>query len=220
MRKLKRILKMPRIILEIGCGDARAALQIAAGNPDIGVVATDLYDWDCQLGECSHYRKVAMQWRQRQLCVQQAMPENLVLLRAGADVIGCFPDGLLDSILLINPEPRVAEAFLASMVASSWIDKLKPGDSQILVLPYSRALGVMAHGGFEFDHSEDCSKGIGFLVSGPLKFRRGENLQWGLDLRRASAYSKNSTLDNVYVYGNRYQEKPESFWSRWLRRIF
>ena len=43
--KLINILRMPQVLLEIGCGDAGAAVQIALKNPGIGVVATDLYDW-------------------------------------------------------------------------------------------------------------------------------------------------------------------------------
>ena len=43
--KLNSILTMPQVLMEVGCGNAEAARQIALRNPNIGVVATDLYDW-------------------------------------------------------------------------------------------------------------------------------------------------------------------------------
>ncbi|MEE4112914.1 MAG: hypothetical protein V2I40_08885, partial [Desulfobacteraceae bacterium] len=45
IRKLNSLLRMPQVLLEIGCGDGEAARQIALKNPGIGVIATDLYDW-------------------------------------------------------------------------------------------------------------------------------------------------------------------------------
>lgn len=220
IRKLKRILRMPRLILEIGCGDGEAAMQIALKNPDIGVIATDKYEWTSVIGDCSHYRKTAMQWREKRLKAQQIAPANLALLRAQADILAFFPDKYLDSIFLLNPEPKVAEDFLKLIHETSLLNKVKPGPAQIIILPYSRAMGGIACGGFEFDHSEDLSKGTGFLMSGPLKFRQGERIQWGLNLSRLSAYSKNSTQNNLYIYGNQFRQTPESFWQTWIKKIF
>ncbi len=219
VQKLERILKMPRLILEIGCGDGEGACQIALQNPDVGVIATDKYELTSVIGDWSHYRRTALDWREKRLAAQHFAPDNMALLRAEADILDFFPDNFLDSIFLLNPEPRVAEAFLKTIQQTSWINKVKPGPTQILVLPYSRAMGAIACGGFEFDHSEDA-KGVAFLVSGPLRFRREECVHWGLNLSRLSAYSKNSTQNNLYVYGNAFRHAPESFWQSWIRKIF
>ncbi len=220
LQKLERILKMPRLILEIGCGDGEAACQIALRNPDVGVIATDKYELTSAIGDCSHYRRTALDWKEKRLEVQQFAPENMALLRAEADILCFFPDNFLDSVFLLNPEPKVAEAFLKTIHQTSWLDKVKPGPTQILILPYSRAMGAMACGGFEFDHSEDAAKGISFLMSGPFRFRQGESVHWGLNLGRLSAYSKNSAQNSLYVYGNEFRHPPESFWRTWIRKIF
>ena len=220
IRRLERVLTMPTLILEIGAGDGGAAWQIATRNPGMGVIATDIYDWDCEFGDCSRYRKTALMWREKRLDTQRATPSNMVLLRARAEILGFFPDRFLDSVLLINPEPKVVEAFLVLADKASWLDKIKPGVAQILVLPYSRSMGISAYGGFEFDHTNDWSRGLGFLMSGPLKFRRGERLHWGLDLCRLSGYTRNSTQTDIYIYGNKYEEVPVNFWQTWIKRIF
>ena len=200
--RLGQLLSMNQVVLEIGCGSGEVAFEIALKNPDTGVIATDQYDWTIA-APSSQYGKVALAWHDRKLPAQQNMPPNLVLLRAEAEVLLYLPDQVIDSILLINPEPAVGKAFLNYLHQNHLHHKIKPGASQIIILPYSRELGVMTCGGYEFDHSEDWSKGLGFLMESPFTFRKSPNVHWGVDLRQSSPYSKRSTQCDVYVYGNR-----------------
>jgi hypothetical protein len=200
--KLYRLLDMPRIILEIGCGNCDIARQIALKNPALGVIATDQYAWDAAATESSHYQQMAQKWRATRLLDQQSVPPNLVILKAEAQILSFLPDLSLESILLVNPEPIVAQAFLAFIASPTVYAKLKPGNKQIVVAPFSREMGMVACGGFEFDHSEDWSMGLGFMMSSEFQFKRANKIQWGVDLRSGSPYSKNSTQSNVYLYGN------------------
>ncbi|MFO8085194.1 MAG: hypothetical protein R6U27_12850 [Desulfobacterales bacterium] len=217
--KLKATFEMDHIIFEIGCGSGEAAWEIAKKNPHTGVIAIDKYDWTVPIKEGSHYQKTALAWRKKCLKVQQHTPENLVVLRAGFEIIRYFPDHSIDSILMLNPEPKVCEAFLKAIDENRWLQKLKPGSEQILVVPFSREMGITACGGFECDYSENRPGNLDFLFAGPFQFRRGEKTHWGLDLSRASAYSRNSTRNDVYIYGNQYQLTPLSAWHNMLKKI-
>jgi hypothetical protein len=218
--KLKKIIGMADIIFEIGCGSGEVAYEIALRNPHVGVIATDKYDWAVPVQTGSHYQKVAIAWREKQLNIQQCHPDNLVVLRAEADILRFFPDHCIDSVLMLNPEPRVCEAFLKFISENSWYQKIKPGPNQILVVPFSREMGVNACGGFECVYTEERPGELGFLKAGHFQFRRGEKHHWGLDLTRASAYSRNSALNDVYVYGNQFQAEPLSPWDKMIRKIF
>ncbi|MDZ7581570.1 MAG: hypothetical protein U5R30_13405 [Deltaproteobacteria bacterium] len=200
--KLHRMLAMPNVLLEIGCGSCEAAYEIALKNPDWGVIATDKYFWGLSSAGCSHYETVANEWRAKRLRVQQTVPANLVVLRAEAELLHFIPDQSITSVLLINPEPLVGQAFLDLLAEPPAFAKIKSGDRQIVVLPYSREMGLMASGGCEFDHSADWSMGLGFIMASRFKFKKADRLQWGVDLRELSPYSKNSTQTNVYLYGN------------------
>lgn len=203
--KLNELLQMPRILLEIGCGNAETARQIALNNPDTGVIGTDLYDWSPQQTHGSGYGQVARAWRARQLPAQMDAPANLVVLRAEADLLHCLPVRAVDTILLINPEPYVGKSFLDLLQKEALFMKIKQGPNQIVILPFSRELGVMACGGCSFEHDPDWSRGLGFIMGSGLRFKRGGAIHWGVDLSRISAYSGNSTQRDVYVYG----EQPD-----------
>jgi hypothetical protein len=199
--KLSAILKMPQVLLEIGCGNAEVAQQIALKNPGIGVIATDLYDWSDQSSNGSGYGKIAREWRARQLPAQIATPANLVILRAEASLLRCLPLRAIDTILLLNPEPFVGKAFLDLLQGESLSLRIKHGPLQIVILPYSRELGLAACGGFSFEHDPDWSRGLGFILGSGLGFKLGASTHWGVDLSRISAYTGNSTQRGIYVCG-------------------
>ena len=202
IRRTNDILRMPRVLLEIGCGSGEAARLIARENPEMGVIATDLYDFTCEPANGSYYGKIARQWCARELPSQKEVPPNLVVLRAEADLLRCLPDAVLDTILLINPEPLVGKAFIQFLQEEGVAAKIKPGPNQIVILPYSRELGVMACGGCSFEHDPDWSRGLGYILGSGLAFRRGLPVQWGIDLPRVSAYSGNSTQRDIFIYGD------------------
>jgi hypothetical protein len=201
IEKLNVILGMPQVLLEIGCGNAEAARQIAHKNPAIGVIATDLYDGLHQSSNGSGYGQVARAWRERRLPAQMDMPANLVILRAETDLLHCLPVRAIDTIFLIYPEPLAGKAILDLLQGEGISLRIKHGPLQILVLPYSRELGLMACGGFSFEHDPDWSRGLGFIMDSGLRFRRGAPVQWGVDLSRVSAYTGNSTQRDIYIYG-------------------
>ena len=200
--RLPQFLAKPRVILEIGCGSCEVAWQIARKNPDVGMIATDQYNWDAPPEEGSYYQKVALAWRERCLPVEQAAPENLLILRAEGELLRFLPDRSIDTLLLINAEPAMGNAFVDFLVEYDLLRKIRPGDRQVVMLPYCREMGVMACGGYEFEHSEDWSRGLSYIMNGRLRFRRGDRQQWGVDLLRASPYSRNSTQSKVFIYGD------------------
>jgi len=200
--KANAILRMPRVLLEVGCGTGEAARLIALANPDMGVIATDLYDCSGNPANGSYYGKIARLWCARQLPAQKDPPPNLIFLRAEADLLRSLPASSLDAILLINPEPAVGQAFIQLLREDGIAAKIKPGPSQIIILPYSRELGIMASGGFSFEHDPDWSRGLGYILGSGLSFRRGLPVQWGVDLLRVSAYTGNSTQRDIFVYGD------------------
>ena len=203
IRKLDFLLGMSAVLLEIGCGDGAVARQIAEKNPDTGVIATDVYLWDVPLPPGSHYQQVALAWKQRQLAAQQSPPANLVLLRARVDILRHLPPQGVDTVLMIHPEPSVGREVLRRLAEPALYRSLKPGRHRIVVLPFSRELGYWACGGHEFDHGEDWSRGLGFLMECRFAFQKGQRVQWGIDLPRASRYTSNSTQTDVYVAGER-----------------
>jgi hypothetical protein len=168
----------------------------------MGIIATDLYDWSHQQLEGSSYGKVARIWRERQLPAQLDTPDNLVILRAEADLLRCLPARSIDTVLLINPEPRVGKSTLDLLHAELLFLKIKAGPVQIVILPYSRELGVAVCGGFSFEHDPDWSRGLGFMMSSKFRFKIGASMQWGVDLSRISEYTKNSTQSGIYVCGD------------------
>lgn len=200
--KTNRLLQMPNVLLEIGCGTAEAARLIAVKNPGMGVIATDLYDGLPVSCRSSHYGKIARHWREGLLPAQQDPPANLVILRAEADVLPFLPLDAIDTILLVNPEPRVGRAFLELLRKDDLYQRIKTGPTRIVILPYSRELGVMASGGCDFEHDPDWSRGLGYIMASGLPFKRCPPVQWGVDLRRLSPYSGNSTQSELYVCGD------------------
>ncbi|RLB98877.1 MAG: hypothetical protein DRH76_01440 [Deltaproteobacteria bacterium] len=201
IQKVHFLLGMKTVLLEIGCGDGAVARQIAEKNPDMGVVATDVYLWDVPSPPGSHYRQVALAWKQRQLAAQQSPLENLVLLRARVDILRHLPEQSVDTVLMIHPEPSVSKEVLQRLAAPAFHWALKPGKRRIVVLPYSRELGYWACGGHEFDHGPDWSKGLGFLMESRFAFSIGQGVHWGVNLPRASRYTSNSTQTALYVAG-------------------
>lgn len=192
-----QLLGKPQLILEIGCGNGQIARSIALRNPDAGVLATDIYADSA--GPASHYGRVARDWEMGRLEAQQMPLPNLVLVRAEGDVLDRLPDQCIDSALLIHPEPKVAAEFFAGIRRRGLGSRFRPGGKSLIVKPFSREMGMMTCGGFEFDHAEDWSRGLGFLIESPFVFQSDRPVQWGVDLGRASRYSKNSTQDGVFV---------------------
>ena len=209
IKKLHHLLKMPRVVLEIGCGNADTARQIALMNPGMGVIATDLYDHADQPPGSSGYGQIARVWRERRLPAQMDMPANLVILRAEAGMLRHLPERTFDTVFLINPEPQAGKFFLDLLRVESLISKIKKGPVQIAILPYSREMGVMACGGCGFEHDPDWSKGLGFIMGSGFRFMRAAPTHWGVDLSHMSAYTGNSTQTDVYVLGEM-PECPES----------
>ncbi|MFZ7128046.1 MAG: hypothetical protein ACOWWM_17950 [Desulfobacterales bacterium] len=201
IQRMAKILALNEVILEIGCGSGEVAWQIAARNPAMGVIAVDSYDGAFGSADGSHYGRVARNWRGRLLAVQHAGLDNLVILRAGLELLECLPHRSIDSILMINPEPSVGKRLIGCMAATGTNGVLKPGDRQMVILPYCREMGVCACGGYEFEHTEDWSRGLGYLMASPFIFRKESAVQWGVDLCRGSAYSRNSTQHDVYICG-------------------
>lgn len=225
--KLRELLRRPRVILEIGCGAGEAALAIARQNPELGVVASDCFDWSTPFEKGSHYGKIAQAWKHRSLMVQHDAPDNLVVLRARVDILRHLPEGILDTVLLINAEPAVGKICLDFIFSPPIITKIKPGDRQVVILPYSREMGVGACGGCQFEHDPDWSRGLGYLMGSGKPFRRIQRDQWGVDLRRFSPYSRNSTQSDVYAYGETHSSTqspaPRAPWTRlrdWCRRLW
>ena len=116
IRKLNSILAMQHIILEIGCGSCEIARQIAGRNPGWGVIATDLYDSD-EPGNAtgSRYQRVAGSWKTRGLASQQLPYGNLVVLRARIEILGLLPYGCVDSVLVVNAEPKVGKSIVGEL---------------------------------------------------------------------------------------------------------
>lgn len=197
--RLRRMLGMAEVVLEIGCGDADLARRIAEGNPRTGVIATDAYPWETGSVCGSRYREVALAWKEGRLAAQRTPPTNLATLRADIGILEDLPARSVDALLLIHPEPLVGQAVLGRLAAEGLRRALKPGPRAIVVLPYSREMGVYACGGCEFDHAPDWSRGLGFLMSSPFRFARGDRVQWGVDLPLTSRYTRNSTQSDVYV---------------------
>jgi hypothetical protein len=205
IRKLDTILQRSHIILEIGCGDGKLAWEIARNNPDIGVIATDRYDLTIPTRHGSYYQKTALVWKDRHLESQHDSPENLVLLRADITLLSHLPQACIDTILLVNPEPKVGRTIMETLVNPAVFGKIRPGEKQIVILPFSREMGVSCCGGNEFYHDKDWSRGLGFMMASGFDFRKGEPVQWHVDLARFSSYSRNSTQKDVYVFGCRPQ---------------
>lgn len=201
INKLNNLLRMPHVLLEIGCGNAEAARQIALKNPGIGVIATDLYDGSRPQSAGSGYGKIARQWIGQHLPAQLDRPANLVILRAEADLLCCLPAQSIDTVFLINPEPSVGKSVLALLQREALFMRMKRGPLQIVILPFSRELGLVACGGFSFDHDPDWSRGLGFIMGSGLGFKPGASIQWGVDLSQISAYTGNSTQRGIYVFG-------------------
>ncbi|MCP4690451.1 MAG: hypothetical protein GY859_20520 [Desulfobacterales bacterium] len=199
--KLHRVLQRRSVILEIGCGRAEIGREIAGKNPDIGVIATDIYRFPRPGESTLGYGDVALAWRDRRLEAQTAPRDNLVILRSELDILRLLPYRSVDTLLFVNPEPKMGKIFLDFVGKDRLFETLKPGGRQIVIKPFCREMGVTACGGFEFDHSPDYSRGIGFLMESPFDFRIGRKIQWSVDLCAASAYSKNSTRSSVSICG-------------------
>lgn len=200
--RLRKILQLPYVIIEIGCGSGMLAGEVARKNPQIGIIATDTYDWAIPDFCGSHYREEAMLWKERRLEIQRNHPDNLVSLRADVSILFYLPEASVDTVLLINPEPAVGRAVLKFLAEPAVYRKIRPGENQIVVQPFSREMGVSCCGGNQFDHGGDWSRGLGFLMDSGFSFRKGPPVLWQVNLSRFSPYSHNSTQSDVYRFGN------------------
>jgi hypothetical protein len=203
IERFQRVLKRKSVILELGCGNAEIAWQIAQKNPEIGVIATDIYRSPCLTGSVAGYARSSRAWTNGLLKAQILAPDNLVILRAGACLLSMLPPASIDTVLLVNPEPAVGRAFLNLLAETPETGyALRPGSRQLVIKPFSKKMGVTTCGGFEFEAEADWSRGIGFLVESPFDFRDAPRIQWQVDLGAFSDYSKNSTQAGVSVCGN------------------
>ena len=201
--RLQRILKMDTVILELGCGNAEIAWQIASKNPSMGVIATDIYRSPCLTGSVSGYAKASRSWTNGLLKAQIFTPDNLVILRAGACLLQYLPAGSVDTLLLVNPEPSVGRAFLKLLAENPASRRaVRKGYRQLLIKPFSKKMGITTCGGYEFNTEADWSRGIGFMLESPFVFRDAPSTQWHVDLGAFSDYSKNSTQAGVSVCGD------------------
>ncbi len=200
--RLNRILKMKTVILELGCGNAEIAWQIASKNPAIGVIATDIYRSPCLTGSVSGYAKASRAWTNGLLKAQVLAPKNLVILRAGACLLRFLPPESINTLLLVNPEPAVGRAFLTMLAEAPALQAVRPGPRQLVIKPFSKKMGVATCGGYEFNTEADWSRGIGFMLESPFVFREAPGTQWHVDLGGFSDYSKNSTQAGVSVCDN------------------
>jgi hypothetical protein len=200
--RLQKILQLPYVIIEIGCGNGMLAGEIARRNPEIGIIATDSYDWAIPDFCGSHYREEALLWKERRLEIQRNHPDNLVSLRADVSILFYLPEASVDTVLLINPEPAVGRTVLKLLADPAVYRKIRPGENQIVVQPFSREMGVSCCGGSQFDHGEDWSRGLGFLMDSGFKFHKGSPVLWQVNLSKFSPYSRNSTQNDVYLFGD------------------
>ena len=203
IRQLDKILQLPNIILEIGCGVGMLAREIARNNPGIGLIATDQYDYAIPPQHGSCYQKTALSWKDRQLECQQGDVHNFVLLRADIDMLSHFPEASIDTILMVNPEPNAGRAIMLALTDPAIYRKIRPGEKQVVVLPFSREMGVTCCGGNEFYHDADWSRGLGFMMASGFEVRKGDPIQWHVNLAKFSHYSRYSTQQDVYILRNR-----------------
>ena len=201
MAHVAAILARDRVIVEIGCGSAEIAWEIASKNPGIGVLATDSYEYPCIAEKNSGYGRVAKVWKNRMLRAQIFCPANLAIVRAEVDILKLLPNCSIDTILLVNPEPRIGRSVLDFLAEDRLMEKIKPGPLQIVIKPFSREMGISVCGGPEFNHGNDWSRGLGFLMENPFHFQKGERIQWSVNLGSASPYSSHSTQSDVYTHG-------------------
>ena len=150
VRKAIQILQNYEIIfLEIACGDANVANQIATHNEKVGVIATDIFNFrNSTLG----YAEYAEKWEAGELEGQVHKKDNLAILRAEAlDIFDYIPDNSLNYILLANPVPHVSKSLLSSLEYVS--KKIKPG-GQIIIKPYFRDsyLEILSEKTFKVNH--------------------------------------------------------------------
>ncbi len=202
IERFNRILKMDTIILELGCGNAEIAWQIASQNANVGVVATDIYRSPCLAGSVSGYAKASRAWTNGLLKAQILAPVNLAILRAGACLLRFLPAESLDSLLMVNPEPAVGRAFLELLAETPVNRAVRPGSKQLVIKPFSKKMGIATCGGYEFETGADWSRGIGFIAKSPFEFKEDSTTQWKVNLGTFSDYSKNSTQTGVLVCGN------------------
>jgi hypothetical protein len=202
IERLTRILQMDTLVLELGCGNAEIAWQIALKNPSVGVVATDIYRSPCLSGAVLGYAKASRAWTNGLLKAQILAPDNLAILRAGACLLSLLPPQSITTLLLVNPEPAMGRAFLNLLAETQAHRAVRPGPKQLVIKPFSKKLGVTACGGFEFNTEADWSRGIGFLRESPFDFQDAPRTQWQVDIGAFSDYSKNSTQTGVSVCGN------------------
>ncbi|MCP3952309.1 MAG: hypothetical protein GY697_08855 [Desulfobacterales bacterium] len=201
--RLDHVLKMDAAILELGCGNAEIAWQIASQNPSIGVIATDIYRSPCLTGSVSGYAKASRAWTNGLLKAQILAPGNLVILRAGACLLSLLPPESINTILLVNPEPAVGRAFLKLLTETPTSRRaVRPGSNQLVIKPFSKKMGITTCGGYEFSTEADWSRGIGFMRDSPFVFKDAPRIQWHVDLGVFSDYSRNSTQAGVSVCGN------------------
>ena len=140
--RFNTILKMSTVILELGCGNTEISWQIAMKNPDIGIIATDIYRSPCLTGSVSGYARASRSWTNGLLKAQVLAPDNLAVLRADADIIRFLPTESIDTILLINPEPAMGRAFLKFLTGNSVSGAVRPGSRQLVIKPFSKKMGI------------------------------------------------------------------------------
>ncbi|MDD4956199.1 MAG: hypothetical protein PHH49_00815 [Candidatus Omnitrophica bacterium] len=121
-----------KVVLEIGCGTATFADQLVRANPDMAVIATDIYDTE---NKVPLYGGWARDWERGRLRAQRRNDPRLAILRADMDILRAMPDGSLDSILLMNPAgPDITNDLVNMLQNEGLLNKLRP-DGTIVIKP-------------------------------------------------------------------------------------
>ena len=110
-----------KVALEIGCGRADTAYELASANPGRFVIAADVYD--PLIEDLPEYKRTAEMWEGGALPAQQEGLPNLSIVRARPYLLSLFPDNSLDVILLANPAQGTVEELFDE---KTLLRKLKP----------------------------------------------------------------------------------------------
>ncbi len=112
------------IILEIGAGNTKNALALAAANPDAVVVAVDLYASE-DPGDQEGVRATAFD--ARKLPAQASGLGNLFVFRSNSDIIAFLPDDSIQDIVIVRPPPMPISDLYEMLHACGATTKLRAG---------------------------------------------------------------------------------------------
>jgi len=120
-----------KTLLEIGSGDTGVAMAIATQNPDMKIITTDEWNTNPHTAH-AEYLPSAEKFQQGTLAAQTSQLNNIVALRAYANILFYLPDASLDHILLVNPSLGAIKDLIVLIKEFQLADKLKP-NGQIII---------------------------------------------------------------------------------------